>query len=944
MSISQVKIRVLCFTLWLIALLCLSVSSYATKTTLDYFTANQAPYLNADSGGATGTYSWVSSGGYSSGGALKIQYSFPNSAGYSVWREIPSPTLSTSVTGVSFMVKDASGAECYVQVIDSTGQCHCFSYNINGPVWQNIQVPLQGSNTKSHYGGANDGIIHTPVSEIDIGACKRNNTSGTMYLDQVYAYTNIDVLDNFSTNQAPYSVTNGNEYPPGATSTYSWLSSGGVNSGGALQIQYAFPPGSAYTQWIYTPSPALTGNESSISFWVKDSVGNQCMVRLIDSTGQVLQYEFPFTSTNWQNIQVPLIGGASTQFYDGANDGVVHPPVSAIQIGATEPGYMGANTTSDSCGVMCISDLCAYNGNEAVNIDLSSDKGAATYRAAGTQQFNSNTSAPPNSMVTPLKLQTCRGFINAFPGQGLFPAAARLTGLGMRMQVMLDGEFATPPFPGDIDSTGNANWTAWDDWVNTALTTALTTYGQYKFEWDIWNEPDGTWTPSVAQSYQMWLTTCNMIRSAYQSYGKTATIIGPTYGWFDETGIQNFLLFCQANNCLPDILNWHEGGIPWMADYKLIPNHVALIRSWMSANGINIPRVGTNEMVPWLYQNDPGPNLWYVAMGEQAQLDMGCKTCNSDQLPGNDNCNNDSLVGRLDYNTKQPKSEWYTYQGYANVTGRLLSATSNGASVVAIAGADPSADAVNVVLGRDLPEGNHIVLNNFAVSQTSYSQTDSGGATATYSWADTDWNFPYDGGGDLSIAYQFPTGSIYSAFAINTSALLNGNETYLTFWVEDTVGSQCLVQMVDATGQTHQWVLPSSVNYWSQISVQMLGGTDQSHWGGANDGVIHTPVSEIYIGPYNGGFSSGTMYIDEIDACYNNSGVDVIFNNINSLAFLAGATTVNVVATPIQDSGWNPVSAPSPSINATYPVINNSVLVTLPTFGDRDAYTIQLTK
>ena len=82
--------------------------------------------------------------------------------------------------------------------------------------------------------------------------------------------------------------------------------------------------------------------------------------------------------------------------------------------------------------------------------------------------------------------------------------------------------------------------------------------------------------------------------------------------------IQNFLLFCQANNCLPDILNWHDG---WetMGDYKLIPNHVALMRSWMSANGINIPRIGMNEtdfLLP------PGPNVWVMAVDEQAQLDM----------------------------------------------------------------------------------------------------------------------------------------------------------------------------------------------------------------------------------------------------------------------------------------------------------------------------------
>ncbi len=377
----------------------------------------------------------------------------------------------------------------------------------------------------------------------------------------------------------------------------------------------------------------------------------------------------------------------------------------------------------------------------------------------------------------------------------------------------------------------------------------------------------------------------------------------------------------------------------------MIPNHVALMRSWMSANGINIPRIGMNEMVgPW-DQTAPGPNVWYLAMGEQAQIDMGCKTCWHDQLPGHDNCNNDSLGGRLADGTYNPRSVWYAYQGYANVTGRLVGAATNGASVVAIAGQDPSAGAVNVVLGRNLPEGNHIILQNFSTNQAPYSQTDSGGATATYSWMQNPaFTPPYNIGTYLSIAYQFPTGSVYSAYAVNTTGLLNGNETYLKFWMEDTVGSQCLVRMVDATGQTHQWILPSTVGYWSQISVQMLGGTDQSHWGGANDGVIHTPVTQIWIGPYNSGFSSGTMNIAQIDACYNNSGVDVTFNNLSSLAFLSGATTVNVVATPIQDSGWNAVSAPSPSINATYPVINNSVLVTLPAFGDTDAYTVKLTK
>ncbi len=209
-----------------------------------------------------------------------------------------------------------------------------------------------------------------------------------------------------------------------------------------------------YSQWNYTPSPALTGKETSVSFWVKDTVGTTCMVSLVDSTGQTLQYDFPYTSTNWRNIQIPLVGGSTGNFYGGANDGLVHPPVSSIGIGPL--------TATAASGVMCIDDLYAYNGNEAVNIDLSLDRGAATYRASGVLNFNSNTSYPPNSMVTPLKMTTARGAMNCFTGQGMFPAAARLTGLGMRIQVSLNDNFGNcPPWPGD-----NGDWTAWDNYVS----------------------------------------------------------------------------------------------------------------------------------------------------------------------------------------------------------------------------------------------------------------------------------------------------------------------------------------------------------------------------------------------------------------------------------------------------------------------------------------------
>ena len=246
------------------------------------------------------------------------------------------------------MVKDASGSQCYVQVVDSTGQDHVFYFPINGPVWQNIQIEMQGKDAGSYFGGANDGIIHTPVSEIDIGACKRTNTSGTMYLDQVYAYTNTDVLDNFTTNQAPYSVTNGTEFPPGATSTYSWLPSGGVNSGGALQIHSTPSRFSVHAVALHSfPRADRMGNLHKLLG--EGYRGQQLLCRLVDSTGQVLQYQFSFTSPNWQNIQIPLVAGRQMNSFMEQMMGFVHPPVTQICIGAAPLNYyIAGDTTTES--------------------------------------------------------------------------------------------------------------------------------------------------------------------------------------------------------------------------------------------------------------------------------------------------------------------------------------------------------------------------------------------------------------------------------------------------------------------------------------------------------------------------------------------------------------------------------------------------------------------
>lgn len=71
---------------------------------------------------------------------------------------------------------------------------------------------------------------------------------------------------------------------------------------------------------------------------------------------------------------------------------------------------------------------------------------------------------------------------------------------------------------------------------------------------------DGTWLmfddAAKQRFYQAWKTTYELVRSI----DPDAVIGGPGYCDFDAYELEHFLTYCKANNCLPDIMIYHELG------------------------------------------------------------------------------------------------------------------------------------------------------------------------------------------------------------------------------------------------------------------------------------------------------------------------------------------------------------------------------------------------
>jgi hypothetical protein len=71
------------------------------------------------------------------------------------------------------------------------------------------------------------------------------------------------------------------------------------------------------------------------------------------------------------------------------------------------------------------------------------------------------------------------------------------------------------------------------------------------------NEPDNIWynkTNLENQFFRDWKTVFQQIRSQQPN----ARIAGSNIANFDAVYISNFLTYCKANACLPDVMTWHE--------------------------------------------------------------------------------------------------------------------------------------------------------------------------------------------------------------------------------------------------------------------------------------------------------------------------------------------------------------------------------------------------
>jgi hypothetical protein len=170
--------------------------------------------------------------------------------------------------------------------------------------------------------------------------------------------------------------------------------------------------------------------------------------------------------------------------------------------------------------------------------------------------------------------------------------------------------------------------------------------------------PDGTWLmyddEAKFRFYEAWKETYQLVRSI----DPDAVIGGPGYCDFDIYELEHFLTYCQENNCMPDIMIYHELGE--FSSYYW-QDHVDEYRELEDDMGIEDLPIIVTEYGTMYECGAPADMVKYISAIEHSGAYANAAYW---RLANN---LNDTIA-----DNNNPNSNWWLFRWYADMEGYLL--------------------------------------------------------------------------------------------------------------------------------------------------------------------------------------------------------------------------------------------------------------------------------
>lgn len=203
-------------------------------------------------------------------------------------------------------------------------------------------------------------------------------------------------------------------------------------------------------------------------------------------------------------------------------------------------------------------------------------------------------------------------------------------------------------------------WPGMDGWLNQVRSFVNDKKASGCRNWygyEIWNEPDGTFKNNGVSFEEMWKQTYRLLKSL----DPTEKIIGPCDSWYNHNRIRSFLQFCKANNCLPDIMSWHE-----LSGLSGVSSHIKEYRKLERELGIRELPISINEYCDSKHEleGQPGSSARFIGKFERYKIDSAAISWWFTNAPGR--------LGSLLATNTQKGAGWYFYKWYGDMTGNMV--------------------------------------------------------------------------------------------------------------------------------------------------------------------------------------------------------------------------------------------------------------------------------
>lgn len=324
-----------------------------------------------------------------------------------------------------------------------------------------------------------------------------------------------------------------------------------------------------------------------------------------------------------------------------------------------------------------------------------------------------------------------------------------------------------------------------------------------KYSYVLFNEPDSIWFGAKSNAQARLHKAWKQIYDAIHKIDPNAVCTGPNMTRYRHNEYKEFLKFCKENDCMPEIITWHE----LQNDFRNFPENYdkaeELVNTYYT-DGFK-PEICINEYGRHCDLTAAGDLVKWMAMLEDKNV-TGCLAFWSfaDSM-------NDIAAGQ---NT--PGSAWWIYHWYAQMTGEQCNAVTkldDGVDFYGLTSYDEDINMAYTIFGGNTDTGADEVVTLNNISSTNLLGTNGAANVKVY-----------------GVGFSGHHGDSLTPQCIFDGAVNAENDT-ITIKVDDTDEMDAyfaIITPTDKTGEKMDNVKLSTLSYEAE-NEELLGGATSSY-------------------------------------------------------------------------------------------------------------------